>query len=108
MNRSHLVILSSNDTYVSCPLLSLGLSTARSNPLQRTSSHCKIDQLSWPNQINRSEKKYEAIIIMHKRNQQRLKYFHRQSDHKLTIHRIPTYTPQKKLHRIDLRGEHCI
>ena len=33
------------------------------------------------------------------------------SDHKLTIHRIPSNTPQKSLHQIDLqehRGEHCI
>ena len=32
-------------------------------------------------------------------------------DHKLTIHQIPTNTPQKKLHQIDLQehqGEHCI
>ena len=32
-------------------------------------------------------------------------------DHKPTIHRISTNTPQKELHRIDLqedRGEHCI
>ena len=33
------------------------------------------------------------------------------TNHKLTIHRIPTNTPQKELHQIDLqehRGEHCI
>ena len=32
-------------------------------------------------------------------------------DHKPTIHRISTNTPQKELHQIDLqedRGEHCI
>ena len=32
-------------------------------------------------------------------------------DHKITIHRIPTNTPQKSLHQIDLqehRGVHCI
>ena len=32
-------------------------------------------------------------------------------DHKPTIHRISTNTPQKELHRVDLqedRGEHCI
>ena len=32
-------------------------------------------------------------------------------DHKLTIHRISTNTPQKELHQIDLqedRGELCI
>ena len=58
--RSHLVILSRKDTYVLVPLLSLGSSTVRSNPLQSTSSHCKINRSSWrKNQI--SEKKYEAI-----------------------------------------------
>ena len=33
------------------------------------------------------------------------------TDHKLTIRRIPTNTPQKSLHQIDLQehlGEHCI
>ena len=33
------------------------------------------------------------------------------TDHKLTIHRIPTNTAKKELHQIDLqehRGEHCI
>ena len=54
-------ILSSNDTYVSVPLLSLGSSTVRPNPLQSTSSHCKINRSSWPKkQI--SDKKHEAII----------------------------------------------
>ena len=59
--RSHIFILSSNDTYVSVPLLSLGSSTVRSNPLQSTSSHCKINRSSWPNKTQISEKKYEAI-----------------------------------------------
>ena len=59
--RSHLAILSSNNTYVSVPLLSLGSSTIRSNPLQSTSSHCKINRSSWKNKTQISEKKYEAI-----------------------------------------------
>ena len=54
-------ILSSNDTYVSVPFLSLGSSTVRSNPLPGTSSHCKINRSSWPNKTHISEKKYEAI-----------------------------------------------
>ena len=61
-NRPHLVILNSNDTYVSVPLLSLGSSTVRSNPSQSTSSHCKINRSSWQNKTQISEKKYEAII----------------------------------------------
>ena len=60
--RPHLVILSSNDTYVSVPLLSLGSSAVRLNPLQNTSSHCKINRSSWPNKTQISEKKYKAII----------------------------------------------
>ena len=59
--RSHLFILSSNDTYVSVPFLSLGSSTVRSNPLQSTSSHCKINRSSWLNKTQMSEKKYKAI-----------------------------------------------
>src|SRR5215216_1978725 len=60
-NRPHHFILSSNDTYVSVPFLSLGSSTVRSNPLQSTSSHCKINRSSFPNKTQISEKKYEAI-----------------------------------------------
>ena len=41
--------------------MSLGSSTVRSNPLQSTSSHCKINRSSWPNKTQISEKKYEAI-----------------------------------------------
>ena len=59
--RSHIFILSSNDTYVSVPFLSLGSSTVRSNPLPGTSSHCKINRSSWPNKTQISEKKYEVI-----------------------------------------------
>src|SRR3990170_1504320 len=60
-NIPHRFILSSNDTYVSVPLLSLVSSTVRSNTLQSTSSHCKINRSSWPNKTQISEKKYEAI-----------------------------------------------
>src|SRR6266496_2738396 len=45
------------------PLLSLGKDTARSNPLQSTSSHCKINRSSWPNKTQISENKYDAITI---------------------------------------------
>ena len=58
----HRFILSSNDIYVLVPLLSLGSSTVRSNPLQSTSSHCKINRSSWPNKTQISEKKYKALI----------------------------------------------
>ena len=46
---------------MSVPLLSLGSSTVRSNPLQSTSSHCKINRSTWPNKTQISEKKYQAI-----------------------------------------------
>ena len=46
---------------MSVPLLSLGSSTVRSNPLQSTSYHCKINRSSWPKKTQISEKKYEAI-----------------------------------------------
>ena len=58
---SRLFILSSNDIYVSVRFLLLGSSTIRLNPLPETSSHCKINRSSWPNQTQISEKKYEAI-----------------------------------------------
>ena len=47
---------------MSIPFLSLGSSTVRSNPVQSTSSHCKINRSSWPDKTQISEKKYEAII----------------------------------------------
>ena len=57
--------------YVSVPLLSLGSSTVRSNPVQSTSSHCKINRSSWPNKTQISEKKYEAISNhAHKRSKE--------------------------------------
>ena len=46
---------------MSVPLLSLGSSTVRSNPLQSTSSHGKINRSSWPNKTQISDNKYEAI-----------------------------------------------
>ena len=46
---------------MSVPLLSLGSSTVRSNPSQSTSSHCKINESSWPNKTQILENKYEAI-----------------------------------------------
>ena len=54
------------------------------------------NQSSWPNQTKISEKKYEAITIMHIRDQKKTQIiFMDRSDHKLAIHRIPTNTAQK-------------
>ena len=58
------------------PFLSLGSSTVRSNPLQSTSSHCKINRSSWPNKTQISEKKYEAKRDHAKKRSKKLKYFH--------------------------------
>ena len=112
MNKPLLFTLNSNDTCVSCLFLSLRLSTARSNPLQSASSHGKINQSSWPNQTNKSKKKYETIIVMHKRVQMKPKYYswidliiNSQFIGSQQTHR------KKSLHRIDIqdhRGEHCI
>ena len=46
---------------MSVPLLSLGSSTVRPNPLLSTSSHYKINRPNWPNITPISEKKCEAI-----------------------------------------------
>src|SRR6266496_2886787 len=92
-NRPHRFILSSSDTYVPVPLLSLGSSTVRSNPLQSTSSHCKINRSSWPNKTQISEKKYEAISNhAYKRSKKtQITFMDKKiSDHKLKVHRIPT------------------
>lgn len=82
---------------MSCLLLSPRISTAGSNPSQSTSSRCKKNQSSWPNQTKVSEKKYEAIKIIHiyKSSKKTQIIFIDRSDHKLTIHWIPTNTPQK-------------
>ena len=76
INRPHLVVLNSNNTYVLVPLLSLGSSTVRSNPLPGTSSHCKINRSSWPNKTQISKKKYEAISNHAYKRSKKLKYFH--------------------------------
>ena len=42
-------------------------------PKAKHFSHGKINKSSWPNQTNKSKKKYKAIVIMHKRVQIKLK-----------------------------------
>ena len=61
---------------MSVPLLSLVSSTVRPNPLQSTSSHCKINRSSWPNKTQISEKKYEGISNHAYKRSKKLKYFH--------------------------------
>ena len=84
---------------MSVPLLSLGSSTVRSNPLPGTSSHCKINRSIWPNKTQISKKKSEAISNHAYKWSKNLKYLswikRDRSDHKIKVHRIPTDTPQK-------------
>ena len=71
----------------------------------------KKDQSSRPNQTDNS-KRLAKITNHTKKNSEEIQIFLIDKlDHKPTIHRISTNTPQKELHRIDLledRGELCI
>ena len=80
---------------MSCLLLSLRISTARSNPSQSTSSHCKKNQSSWPNQtkVRRKIRGYKDHAQKSSTKTQII--FIDRTDHKHEIHRIPTNTPQK-------------
>ena len=92
---------------MSVPFLSLGSSTVRSNPLPGTSSHCKINRSSWPDKTQILDNKYVAISNhAYKRSKKTQITFmdkNIRSDHKLKVHRIPTNTPQKELHHMDLQ-----
>ena len=111
MNKPHLCTLNSNDTYVSCPFLSLGLSITRSNPSQSTSPNARkinlvgqtksIDQReirSYNNHAYKSSEKTQIIFIDNLIiNSQ---FIRSQQTHR-----------KNKLHRMELqehRGEHCI
>ena len=69
MNKSHLFILNGNDTCMSCLLLSLRLSIARSNPSQSTSSHAKKNPSSWPKKQKIRRRNTRLLKIMHIRDQ---------------------------------------
>ena len=107
------IFLSSMATiqYMSFPLLSLGSSTARLNPKLSTSPIARKIKLVGQTKliIRRDLQRYQ---IMHIRIQRNQILFIDNLDHKPTIHRISTNTPQKEeLHQIDLqenRGELCI
>ena len=91
---------------MSVPLLSLGSSTVRSNPLQSTSSHCKINRSSWPNKTQISEKKYEAISNHAYKRSKKLKYFHGYKKIDLIINSKfidPNKHTAKELHHMDLQ-----
>ena len=91
---------------MSIPLLSLGSSTVRSNPLQSTSSHCKINRSSWPNKTQISEKKCEATRDHAYKISKELKYFHWYKKIDLIINSKfidPNKHTVKELHHMDLQ-----
>ena len=106
-DRPHHFILSSNDTCVSVPLVSLGSSTVRSNPSQSTSSHCKINRSSWPNKTQIEEKKYKAIInhAYRRLKKTQITFMDKNIDLMINSKFIGSqeYTPQKEIHQIDLQ-----
>ena len=111
MNKPHLFTHNSNDTYVSCPLLSLGLSTARSNPSQSMSPIARkinlvgqtklIDQREIQNYINHAQKYSEKTRIIFIDNVIiNAQFIGSQQTHR-----------KRRLHRIYLQehpGDHCI
>ena len=80
-------------------------------PKAKHFSHCKKNQSSWPNQIDSSKRLAKISNHAYKNSEKIQILFIDNLDHKPTIHRISTNTPQKVLHRIDLqehRVEHGI
>ena len=72
---------------------------------------CKKDQSSRPSQTNNSKRLAKILNHAYKNSEKNKILFIDNLDHKPTIHRISTNTPQKELHQIDLfedRGEFCI
>ena len=80
-------------------------------PKAKHFSHCRKDQSSRPNQTDNS-KRLAKITNHTEQNLEEIQIlFIDNLDHKPTIHRFSTNTPQKELHQIDLQedqGEHCI
>ena len=110
--KPHLVILDDNNTICALlPLLSLGKDTARLNPKLSTSPIARKINLVGQTKliIRRDLQRY--LNHTYKNSEKNQILFIDNLDHKPTIHRISTNTPQKELHRIDLqedRGELCI
>ena len=80
-------------------------------PKAKHLSHCKKDQSSRPNQTDNSKRLAKISNHAYKNSEKNQILFKDNLDHKPTIHRILTNTPQKELRRIDLqenRGELCI
>ena len=80
-------------------------------PKAKHFSHWKKDQSSRPNQTDNSKRLAKILNHAYKNSEKNQILFIDNLDHKPTIHRISTNTPQKVLHQIDLqenRGELCI
>ena len=80
-------------------------------PKAKHFSHCKKDQSSRPNQTDNAKRLAKILNHAYKNSKKNQILFIDNLNHKPTIHRISTNTPQKELHRIDLqenRGELCI
>src|SRR5215216_5939671 len=74
-----------------------GIEHRKIEPITKHLSDCKKNQSSWPNQINRSERNTKLYKLCIKEFTEDSNSIHRQSDHKPTIHRISTNTPQKNV-----------
>ena len=73
-------------------------------PKAKHFSHCKKDQSSRPNQTDNSKRLAKISSHAYKNSEKNQILFIDNLDHKPTIHRISTNTPQKELHRIDLKN----
>ena len=83
----------------------------KTEPKAKHFSHCKKDQSSRPNQTDNSKRLAKILNHAYKNSDKNQILFIDKLDHKPTIHRISTNTPQNVLHRIGLqenRGELCI
>ena len=96
---------------MSVPLLSLGSSTVRSNPLPGTSSHCKINRSSWSNKTQISEKKYKAIINHAYKRSKKTQITFRDKNIDLIIKSMfieSQQTHREKTYIIWISRDHCI
>ena len=67
-------------------------------PKARHFSHCKKDQSSRPNQTDNSKRLAKILNHAYKNSEKIQIFLIGKLDHKPTIHRISTNTPQKELH----------
>ena len=56
MNKPHRFTLNGNDTIRVMSLSVTGIEQRKTEPITKHLSHCKINQSSWPNQTDRSER----------------------------------------------------